>query len=142
MNNTIFAIRGKANIGKTSTIKYIYEFLKEKYPNSVIEKVILSTDIKIVITINNILIGIESQGDPNSRLAESLDDFIKNNCNIIICGARTRGMTNDWIKKYSTQFEIKWIKKVISDDKTNEDKDNRNQATQIVKKIELLLNEV
>jgi Cdc6-like AAA superfamily ATPase len=139
MKDTIFAVRGKANIGKTSTIKYICEFLKEKYPNAVINEIILLPDIKIIITIEDILIGIESEGDPNGRLEESLDDFVKNNCNIIICGARTRGMTNDWIKKYSNKFEIKWITKVISKNKTNEDKDNRNQAIEIVKKIELLL---
>jgi len=139
MKNTIFAVKGKANIGKTPTIKYIYALLKEKYPNAVINEIILLTDIKIIITIEDILIGIESEGDPNGRLEESLNYFIKNNCNIIICGARTRGMTNDWIKKYSNNFEIKWIKKTISETKTDEDKDNKNQAIEIVKRIELLL---
>jgi hypothetical protein len=139
MKDTIFAVRGKANIGKTPTIKYIYEFLKEKYPNAVINEIILSTDIKIIIIIENILVGIESEGDPNGRLEKSLADFVKNNYNIIICGARTRGMTNDWIKKYSNKFDIKWIKKAISENKINEDKDNRNQAMEIVEKIELLL---
>jgi hypothetical protein len=139
MKNTIFAIRGKSNIGKTTTIKIIYDLLKSKYPNAIIEELIIAVDIKVIITINNIKIGIESQGDPNGRLEKSLKYFVDSKCNIIVCGARTRGMTNDWIKKYSKQFAIKWISKSISSNRNNEEIDNKNQANEIVKSIESLL---
>lgn len=123
MENTIFVLQGKSNIGKTQTIKKIYDLLHNQYFNTettrynepiMINDYIIGADIKIILKINDVNIGFESQGDPNGRLDDSLKFFVEHECKIIICGARTRGMTKDWIKEYSNQFKIKWIKKNIS----------------------------
>ena len=107
MKNTIFVLQGKSNTGKTQTIKKIYNLLYNQHFNTrttdYINPVapdfdIFSADIRTILKINNINIGFESQGDPNSRLENSLEFFIEKECQMIICGARTRGMTNDWIK--------------------------------------------
>ena len=42
-------------------------------------------DVKAIMDINGHKVGIESQGDPNGRLKESLSDFVKAKCSIIIC---------------------------------------------------------
>ena len=139
MKNTIFSLRGKAGTGKTTTIKIIYDLLKQNYLNANCDEIILKTDIKIIITINGIKIGIESQGDPNSRLEDSLKYFVENGCQIIICAARTRGMTNDWIKQYSNQFEIKWIEKQVSGNEENQNDDNQLQAKHIFEEINKLI---
>ena len=52
---------------------------------------LIKKDIRVVLTINGIKIGIESQGDPGGRLIESLDLFVKLKCQLIICATRTRG---------------------------------------------------
>lgn len=140
MQKTIFTLRGRSNIGKTTTIKEVYRLLKVKYPNLIKNELILpknpqgNEDIKVIITIDEINIGIESQGDPGSRLQESLKDFVEENCTIILCAARTWGKTNDLIEVYSNLFKIVWIRKEI--DKPNKDECNQKQAIEIIKKIE------
>jgi hypothetical protein len=143
MQKTIFTLRGRSNIGKTTTIKEVYRLLKEKHPNLIKNELILpkypqgDEDIKVIIAIDEIKIGIESQGDPGSRLQESLKDFVEENCTIILCVARTRGKTNDLIEVYSNLFKIVWIRKEI--DKQNKDECNQKQAIEIIKKIENVL---
>jgi hypothetical protein len=50
-------------------------------------------DIKGTITINGILVGIESQGDPGCRMPVSMDEFVAMGCNIIYTACRTRSTT-------------------------------------------------
>lgn len=112
----IYAIYGRAEIGKTSTIREIYNLLIEKFGKKIIvetETNIFSHkgDIRVTVKINGKLIGIESQGDPDSRLKASLDIFVKVNCDIILCATRTRGTTVDFVKQLEQEYNINWIKK-------------------------------
>ncbi|HRJ35704.1 MAG TPA: hypothetical protein PK610_06935, partial [Flavobacteriales bacterium] len=51
-------------------------------------------DFRLVVEINGIIIGIESQGDPNTNLQNRLIDLADNfHCEIILCSSRTRGDT-------------------------------------------------
>ena len=74
---TIIALKGRANSGKSSTVKKTYQILQDLYPNALCNVLKDGADIKIIMTINGIKVGIESQGDPDSRLKESLQDFSK-----------------------------------------------------------------
>ena len=67
-NRTIIAVRGVANQGKSASIKIVYSLLRELYPAAKIEELNIGVDITVVITIDGVKVGIESQGDPNSRL--------------------------------------------------------------------------
>lgn len=104
MNKTIIAIYGRANEGKSETIKLICQNIIRIFPNAIPSEINIdySGDILVTISIGKIKIGIESQGDPNSRMIsedtiKKLADitFDKNlgNCDIIICATRTDGMT-------------------------------------------------
>lgn len=106
MKKTIIAIQGIGNKGKTETVKRFREVLLEAYPNSEEEIKESDGDIKTIITINYngkpVKIGIESQGDPNSRLTrEGLKWFLAEKCDIIICACRTYGETVDTIDMVS-----------------------------------------
>lgn len=143
----VFAIRGISSKGKSSTIRSVYKKL-ETFPTFKLHlhpnlqpHIPQKGDIYVVLNINEKLIGIESQGDPNCRLAKSLEIFIKLECHIIICATRTRGGTHDAVenlnKKYG--YEITWIDKKASDKKEDYEKDNEALAEEIVEKISNLL---
>lgn len=88
MKKIVFANCGAGNQGKSSSVKEVYHLLNSKY------KAILMTggaDIKATIRINGVLVGVESQGDPYSRLFQSLDDFVSMGCDIIVCACRSSG---------------------------------------------------
>ena len=85
----IVALYGTSNVGKSMTIKLLYQKLIDNYEkdillDSVKQMKSFDGDIRVVITINGKVIGIESQGDPNSRIFESLPFFVELKCDIII----------------------------------------------------------
>jgi len=122
MNKTIIAIYGRANEGKSETIKKVCQMLINCYPNAIpsVGNIKYDADILLTIQLGDIKIGIESQGDPNSRmisedtikkLADNKIDNILGNCDIIICATRTEGKTvqkvDDIANDYS--FNTLWI---------------------------------
>ncbi|UTW47126.1 ATP-binding protein [Bacterioplanoides sp. SCSIO 12839] len=91
--NRVIALFGPGNSGKTSTLRIVHQQLlkmdfdtMEKYHKS-------HVDIREIFIIDGVKVGLETQGDPYSRLAESLELFKKIGCKIIICASRTRGST-------------------------------------------------
>jgi hypothetical protein len=104
------ALKGKGSSGKTETIKLVFQLLQNKYPNAMVNLLTPNTiDVKAIMVINGHKVGIESQGDPNSHLQQSLSDFVNANCSIIICATRTYGMTVDWVNNYSGGNQIDFI---------------------------------
>lgn len=100
----IFALQGMSNSGKTSTLIQLDQEIQNKYPNAVrtihIHRKDICISYEIIVNGSIIKVGIESQGDPNSRLKDSLELFKKIGCAIIFCACRTRGMTVDWINDF------------------------------------------
>jgi len=102
MKKTIIVVSGKANIGKTKTIKKVAESILKKYKNDYGNIDILQqADIKIIITIeivvegtqikNTVKVGISSGGDIANEVQSNLDYFIKEKCEVIICATRSKG---------------------------------------------------
>jgi hypothetical protein len=95
----IFALQGLSNAGKSSTLIELLNQLVHKYPNAKVQVLHRGTrDIKVIVDpVNGLKVGIESRGDPNSRLQQSLVDFRNANCDTVFCACRTSGMTVDWV---------------------------------------------
>src|SRR3972149_2553681 len=128
---TIIALKGIGNSGKSMSIKRAYTILKYKYSDVGIlyEKVMV--DVKAIITIKNKIIGVESQGDPTSRLTESLEEFSRKGCNIILCATRTYGGTVEAVKNMESEYQIQWILKNKSEESLIS-VDNENMANMLV----------
>jgi hypothetical protein len=137
--NTIIAIRGVGNTGKTETIKTFYRLLKSKYPTSKIENEVDRLDIRVIITINGVKIGIESQGDPSSRLFESIPLFVRNQCSIIVCATRSKGKTVQLIKEQEN-YEIIWHKRSLIEDVAKQQESNTKMVNTIMEKIVDVIN--
>jgi hypothetical protein len=136
----IFVLSGKEKCGKSESIRKIFDLLKSEYPSA--EVAICSTgdddDIKAIITgVNGLKIGIESAGDPTSRLKQSLIDFENAGCDIIFCASRTRGMTVDWINDHSGKYTIDWTHQNYIEDSTAQTKNNDDIARVLIKKAGL-----
>ena len=130
----VIALRGCSNIGKSNTIKKSYELLSTKYPNAGKDHEISDVDIRVILTIHGVKVGIESQGDPGGRLAKSLRLFVNFGCKVIVCATRTRGQTVDAVNELESSYEILWIEQIsvkISDQESS----NLGMAKRIVKEI-------
>lgn len=96
MKKLVIANSHFGNHGKTSSVKEVFNQLSAKYPQNV-QILINGGDIKAIVEVAGILVGIESQGDPGSRMPQSMDDFVAAGCDIIVTSCRTRGETYDKI---------------------------------------------
>jgi hypothetical protein len=134
----VIALRGRSNVGKSSTIKQAYELLLAKYPRAEKEHEIFRVDIRVVLTINGVKVGIESQGDPGSRLVESLRLFVKLGCKIIVCATRTKGKTVDAVNKLEPNYEIFWIEQIATKS-ADRKSSNLGTAKRIVKEVENII---
>ena len=107
----IFALQGPSNSGKSSTLIQLCDRLVAKYPGATLDTLSTgSKDVTVIIhPINGKKVGIESQGDPNSRLQQSLIDFRNANCDIVFCACRTSGMTVNWIDAMSPPDNVQFI---------------------------------
>jgi hypothetical protein len=117
MKKKVFALRGTANSGKSTTLRKFYELLTKAYPKAQIEVVRpVGVDFTVIIKIDGVLIGIESQGDPNSRLEVSIELFKERGCVIIVCATRTRGSTVDIVEALMPEFTVIWHQKKSGSD--------------------------
>jgi hypothetical protein len=100
-----FSLRGTSNTGKSQTIRTVVELLTEKFPDATSEhNHTTKVDVRVLLTINRLKIGIESRGD---RLSKSLELFVKAGCDVIICATRTKGKTKDAVDALQFQgFDV------------------------------------
>lgn len=140
MNKSVIAIYGQAGRGKSATIREVANQLMISFPNNTLQIINDGGDITYIIEINDIKIGIESQGDPNSRQPISLIDFVAANCDIILCACRTSGMTRDAVADLhgNHQYEIIWTANHRSWQK-NQDQLNLISAIEILELIKLIM---
>ncbi|SFW78457.1 hypothetical protein [Chitinophaga sancti] len=139
MQKTLIAINGTASTGKSSSIKAIVNNIHTYFPQATIEFIISDGDINVLVKIGEVIIGIESQGDPNSRLQKSLADFAELNCDIIICASRTSGMTVDWIDSMFSKcnYDIIWTSNYFSNELSSDFLNNifAESILQLIKKL-------
>lgn len=141
----IIALYGAGNRGKSTTLKMVYKSLRasfelmpekdvqsDKHGKFFLEE---SSDVRAIFIVNGTRVGLESQGDPNRRLEESLPFFKKNGCDVIACTSRSRGMTVEWIRKLEPEYEVEWIKKTVADNESAEVSCNKRDADKIMRII-------
>ena len=78
---TIIANMGEGDTGKSDSIKRVYE----KLMNVKIDR----KDICEVVTINNVKVGIASDGDDIKIVEGNLDGFVDKGCQIILTACRS-----------------------------------------------------
>lgn len=107
----LFALQGPGNCGKSDTLTRLFQALQAKYPSATIQALHSGTkDIAVIMRgVNGLVVGIESQGDPNSRLQQTLPAFAAAKCDIIFCACRTSGMTIRWVNALSATYSIHFV---------------------------------
>jgi Cdc6-like AAA superfamily ATPase len=133
----VIALYGKANIGKSNTVKEVYKLLRTKYPSCYVENEVSGLDISVVLTINRVKIGIDSQGDPNTELEKRLLEFVEIGCEIIICTTRTRGETVNAVDRLG--YEVLWLDQEIQSELSEQENSNCKMANKIVEEVEKII---
>jgi hypothetical protein len=127
-------------MGKSQTVRTVVEMLTTKHPDAKIEHDhTTKVDVRVVLTINGLKIGIESQGDPSGRLIkQSLDLFVRLGCDVIICTTRTRGATVDAVNALS-EFDVHLLEQREKSQPYEQVLRSLAMARNIVEKVEALI---
>ena len=127
-------------MGKSQTIRTVVEMLAAKHPNATIEyNHTTKVDVRVVLTINGLKIGVESQGGPNGRLIkESLDLFVRIGCDVIICATRTSGRTVEAVNALQ-DFDVHWLEQRAKSQTYEQILRSLAVARNLVEKVEALI---
>lgn len=137
---TILGLWNAADKGKTDTLREFAKLILSVYPACRViypKPVSISSkhDFRLVVDINGIIVGVESQGDPNTnlrtRLLELTDSY---KCDVILCTTRTRGDTVaavDFIVSHRG-FEAFWTSTYQIDDKSKHGLANELKAKHLL----------
>jgi len=142
---TIVAVWNAEKKGKTESLRQFANNLLLTYPThtSILPNpanVPTTGDFRLIVEIGGIIIGIESQGDPNTKLRNRLIDLVtKFNCDIILCTCRTRGETVAAVENIRTAygFQTIWTSTYQIEDRTQHNLVNNLKGQHI---LELLQN--
>ena len=143
---TIVVLRNKGDKGKTETLRAFANIIISTYPElkeitPIPINVPTEHDFKLVVEINGKIIGIESQGDPNSGLREKLELLAnKDQCDLILCSTRTKRDTvravNEIAQKYN--YDKIWTSTYEIANKNNEQLVNTLKGKHILELIQQL----
>jgi len=142
---TILAVWNAGGKGKTESLRQFANELLIAYPTHsailpIPANVPSNGDFRLVVEISGIIIGIESQGDPNTNLRNRLVDLVTTfNCDIILCTCRTRGETVAAVENIRATygFQAIWTSTYQIEDRTQHTLINRLKGQHI---LELLQN--
>ncbi len=133
----IIGLWGSAGTGKTPTMHKVFRLLQKNYSKySVVFESDARYDVKGVFFIGNAKIGVEGQGDPNSRQQNSIAEFASIGCDIIITSSRTFGMTVDAIDRFGGMYKITWEERKYEYNENLHEAINQAQAEDLVQKAE------
>lgn len=137
----VIALWGTGNSGKSSTLKIVHKELSRLAEDSISEFGKHDTDIRDIFIINGIKVGLETQGDPGSRLEESLKIFQREGCKLIICASRSKGQTIDLINKLRPAYKISWRGQSSLSEASLQDESNKAIASLIFKEAKTFIND-
>ncbi len=137
MKKTVIAISGAGNLGKSNTVKRIAHLLMQQ-PGAMCTPSILDfdQDVKAIISRGTLTIGIESQDDPGLRQADSLNEFSRKGCDLIICACRAMGSTYDAVTLLKKNYTVIWATNYRGD--SHHELLNQRSAEDIVKMMEMM----
>lgn len=129
----IFALRGRGNSGKSTTIRLLHGlFIQNGYQ-------IVSTtfnpgggDFRTVFTKKGKLIGITSSGDTFDLVHDNLEALINGGCILCVCACRTYDRygqgTNAAIDTFLPNYQKQYIDKTVAATAAQEQQANQNDA--------------
>ena len=115
---TIICLWGGAGIGKTSSIRAVWDRLNISNKPPLHQS---ADDICAIVPFCNSTVGIASQGDPYSAQDEWLEELMNLGCEIIVCASRTKGSTVDAVEDVAQRGEYVtiWFSPFYSSDSVN-----------------------
>lgn len=132
MQQTIIALRGKPNSGKTSSIRAAYDRLVRSKACICICESRTPREVRAILVIDGVKVGFFSLGDVADLLKAGLAELIEAGCIVIVCatrkGGRKRGslsLTEKVVMRREPAHKVVWVDK----EQTRSNLQGHNQRT-------------
>lgn len=131
----VFALSGKANSGKSTTVRKLFELLRpESSECNILRQT--SKEIRAILRIEEVLVGIESKGDVSDHVEASLKDFAQKRCHVIVCACRTkRGNVVTAVECLRPEYDIEWLFKGQVKDPMQQESASIKKAHELAGKV-------
>lgn len=143
MRKVAYIQTGPENAGKTTSIRLLFDRLKSGYSPVIDYHLDNGCDLRAIVTIEKLKIGIESLGDPwklKARLIPSLDLFVLKKCQVIVSACRTRGGTVDAVSRLEAHgYRIYWRRREREVSDKDQTRANRLEAEWMLEQIEKMM---
>lgn len=137
--NTIIALRGKGNSGKSTTIRSLHSLLVGSNYELISSNLDNRWDFVAIFQKDGVLIGVTSSGDTYDVLHLRLGELIDNKCTICVCACRTFDRvppgTNAAINEFPG-FSVEYIDKTFEPVDANRESVNANDACRLLALLE------
>ncbi|MDO9576422.1 MAG: hypothetical protein Q7J16_00905 [Candidatus Cloacimonadales bacterium] len=107
MEETIIALKGTANIGKSMTIARLGRLLQKN--GGITADKISDYDYRAVFSYKDQTIGIQTSGDVGDFVCGELKYFLGEKCSIIVIASKTYGKTKKCITDFARQNDYRLI---------------------------------
>lgn len=141
--NKIIALRGKGDVGKSTTIRLLHTLLLQngfQLIDSSFDP--LRGDFRSVFIINGTNVGITSSGDNFKLVFDNLNALVKVGCTICVCACRKYDRkghgTNAAIDSFQN-YQKQYIDKTIADTDAQQNIANTADAQLLIDTIESLI---
>lgn len=107
----VIVLQGKGERGKSTTLRRLIEILEKENAEKIgePEKERKKNDTWAAFEYNGRIIGITTSGDNEDELKPVIEYELPENCNIIVCAARTKGSSVDYINDHFKKDLIIWL---------------------------------
>jgi hypothetical protein len=141
--NTIIALRGRGNSGKSTTIRLLYDLLLQNGYQIIRSNFnVTGGDFIAVFSKNGKLIGVTSSGDSYDLVHDRLEELVNDNCNICICACRTFDRvppgTNAAIIEFANYLN-QFVEKTLDDNGATRPTTNMNVARRLLSIIDSMV---
>lgn len=114
MTKRLVALRGKGQVGKTTSLHNLNRLLlSEPHAKTVkFTKYGYKLDFATIIDYAGKRVGIVSRGDVAADLAGFIEDLESDRCHVIVCAARTKGEIEEVLASYARRYKLIEVPKV------------------------------
>lgn len=122
MRKIVIANKGAANVGKSTSVMALYKLMNDKgYKELYTKSLNAGEDVSAIFEINDVLVGLESEGDPGESMTNCIEHLIAQKCQIIVTACRTRKLSFEVVntRLRGAGYDIVWVNHDKCDDKSN-----------------------
>jgi len=138
MAKTLIVLKGRGNIGKSTTIRLAFDnFIRAQDVTLIEHNKTRARDFRSIveIAVPNIKVGFTSAGDNEDEIKENIQNLAAAGCEIIVCSSRMKGKPYNAISAFSKRWKLDFHPQIQCANHADRIKSNNATAAKLIWRI-------